>query len=379
MAHLHSLQNPIKNYTVSGNYSVKLTATNAAGCSITSSQTIIVNTALIADFTITGFTNCAIGTALTFNNTSSGLGTGTTHSWSFGDGTNSTLATPTKTYNSAGTYTITYKINNGVCSDSVTRIISLQAKPTASFAVNTNSQCLSGNSFSFTNLSSGSIQGYHWNFGDGTSSYQQHPTKTYAAAGNYNVILTVTNTGGCIDQSTVVISVNGTPNINFTVNSEVQCLIGNVFTFTNTSGTQAGVSYYWSFGDGLNSTLSTINKTFAYTGTYQVSLVATSGTNCKDSLVKTVSVLNKPTPSFTVSPSTDCNNYTMSFSNTTAGNNIIYTWYFGDGSSTTAKNPTHTYSNGGVYAVKLVTFINNGCADSITQNIFVAIKTCCIF
>ena len=373
-----SFQNPTKNYTVSGNYTVKLTASNAAGCSITSTQTITVNNALIADFAITGYNNCALNTALTFNNNSTG--TVTSSIWNFGDGTTSTLFSPTKTYTIAGTYTITYKISNGTCSDSISKTISLQAKPTASFTVNNNSQCLSGNSFSFNNLSSGSIVAYHWNFGDNTSSNLQHPIKTYTTAGNYNVILTVTNANGCTDQSTVVISVKGTPAISFTINSEVQCLTGNVFTFTNTSGAQPGVSYYWNFGDGLNSTRDTITKTYAFIGTYQVSLVATSGTNCKDSLIKTVYVINKPTPSFTTTVSTDCNSSTINFTNTTSVSNAInYTWYFGDGSTSTEKNTTHTYSIGGIYTIKLVAKINNGCADSITQNIFVLSKPIAAF
>ncbi len=368
-----SLQNPTKNYTVSGNYTVKLTATNTAGCSITATQIITVNNALIADFTITGYNNCAVNTLLTFNNTSSGTVTST--SWNFGDGTTSTLNNPTKTYTTAGTYTITFKISNGTCSDSITKTISLQTKPTASFVVNNNSQCLSGNSFSFTNQSTGSIIGYSWNFGDSTTSNVQHPTKTYTTAGNYNVVLTVFNSNGCTDQSTVVVSVKGNPTINFTVNSDIQCLTGNVFTFTNTSGTQAGVTYYWNFGDGLNSTQNTITKTYAFIGTYQVSLVATNGTNCKDSLVKTVSVVNKPTPSFTTTSSSDCNNSSIIFTNTTSINNgIIYKWFFGDGSTSTEKNPTHIYSSGGSYLVKLIATLNSGCADSMTQNIFVPTK-----
>jgi PKD repeat protein len=370
-----TLQNPTKSYTVSGNFTVKLTATNAAGCSVTSSQIISVNSALIADFTIIGYNNCALNTALTFNNTSTGLGTGTTSLWNFGDGTTSTSNNPIKTYTVAGNYTITYKITNGTCSDSISKTISLQTKPTASFIVNNNSQCLSGNNFSFTNQSSGSIVGYYWNFGDSTSSNLQNPTKTYTTSGNYTVVLTVTNSNGCTDQSSVVVSVKGTPNLSFTINANVQCLIGNVFTFINTSGTQAGVSYYWNFGDGLNSTKDTISKTYAFIGTYNVSLVATSGTNCKDSVVKTISVINKPTPSFTTTTSSDCNSFSIIFNNTTSISNAInYKWYFGDGSSSTEKNPTHNYSNSGSYTVKLVATLNSGCADSVTLNIFVASK-----
>lgn len=51
----------------------------------------------------------------------------------------------------------------------------------------------------FTDLSSGSITGWQWNFGDSSTSTEQHPTHLYAAPGTHTVTLTVTRTGGASD------------------------------------------------------------------------------------------------------------------------------------------------------------------------------------
>jgi PKD repeat protein len=64
----------------------------------------------------------------------------------------------------------------------------------------------------FTDLSSGSITGWQWDFGDSNTSTEQHPTHLYAAAGTYTVTLTVTRTGGGTDVNSKVDYVTATPN-----------------------------------------------------------------------------------------------------------------------------------------------------------------------
>ncbi len=62
----------------------------------------------------------------------------------------------------------------------------------------------------FQDQSAGDVTMWQWNFGDGSTSVLQHPEHAYAAAGNYFVCLTVsnTNTGGtCHDVLCLEISV----------------------------------------------------------------------------------------------------------------------------------------------------------------------------
>ncbi|HRO42157.1 MAG TPA: PKD domain-containing protein [Flavipsychrobacter sp.] len=65
---------------------------------------------------------------------------------------------------------------------------------------------------------------------------------------------------------------------------------------------------------------------------------------------------------------------TRKFINTTSPTGVVYSWYwsFGDGTSDTAKSPTHTYAAGGVYTVRLAAQDITGCTDTLTREIVVA-------
>ncbi|GAA0878519.1 hypothetical protein GCM10009119_14870 [Algoriphagus jejuensis] len=49
----------------------------------------------------------------------------------------------------------------------------------------------------FWNRSFGKILAYHWDFGDGSESFEEHPKHTYEGAGDYQITLTVTDVFGC--------------------------------------------------------------------------------------------------------------------------------------------------------------------------------------
>lgn len=72
-------------------------------------------------------------------------------------------------------------------------------------------------------------------------------------------------------------------------------------------------------------------------------------------------------------PSLLCNNLTVNFTNTSFGAST-YKWYFGDGDSSTAQNPSHTYSAPGVYNVTLVCNQGETCNSTSTQTVDIRIK-----
>ena len=113
-------------------------------------------------------------------------------------------------------------------------------KPSATYTFNT-----SALQVNFTNNSQKGIS-YLWDFGNGQTSTQANPTITYATAGNYTVLLKVTNNFGESAFSQVVsVSQNLTPIANFTY-----VISGKEVTFTNTS--QNALSYLWNFGNGVH-------------------------------------------------------------------------------------------------------------------------------
>jgi uncharacterized protein (TIGR02145 family) len=138
-------------------------------------------------------------------------------------------------------------------------------KPSATYTFNT-----SALQVNFTNNSQKGIS-YLWDFGNGQTSTQANPTITYATAGNYTVLLKVTNNFGESAFSQVVsVSQNLNPIANFTY-----VISGKEVTFTNTS--QNALSYLWNFGNGQTSILS--NPTTGYTnyGTFTVQLEVING------------------------------------------------------------------------------------------------------
>ena len=190
------LRNPTHAYAAPGNYTVFLTATNAAGSSATSrSVTVTQSAAPVADFAWTPFGPLP-GQAITFTDQSSGGPT--SWLWTFGDGTTSLSANPVKSYSSAGTWNVTLEVSNAFGSSSRTKPVTVSAAgsaPVASFTF-TPASPLPGQTVQFTDTSTGGPTGWTWDFGDGTFSAAQNPTKAYGGAGTLTVRLTAYNAFG---------------------------------------------------------------------------------------------------------------------------------------------------------------------------------------
>ncbi|MFC3549997.1 collagenase [Lysobacter cavernae] len=133
-------------------------------------------------------------------------------SWNFGDGTSSTATNPSKTYATAGTYTVRLTVtdNQGASASSSKSVTvtspSANKPPVAAF--NTS---VSGLTVTFTDGSTdadGSVVSRSWNFGDGSSSTATNSSRTYAAAGTYTVQLTVTDNQGATHTTSKAVTVS---------------------------------------------------------------------------------------------------------------------------------------------------------------------------
>ncbi len=177
--------------------------------------------------------------------------------------------------------------------------------------------------------------------------------------------LTVTNpANSCPKIDTVNIVVNPKPIPAFSQPAN-QCLAGNSFTFNNTS--TGAATYFWTFGDGTNSTLQNPTHVYTSASNYTVQLVVTSSNGCKDSMSRSFSVFPKPIPAFS-QPANQClRNNVFVFANTSTGG-ASYLWNFGDSTISTDFTPTHTYSNAGYFTVKLIVTNTNGCKESTTRS-----------
>ena len=166
-------------------------------------------------------TSGAAPLAVSYTNNSSG--TITAYSWQFGDGASSTTATPSHSYATAGTYSVSLTVTGPGGTSTVTKpsYITVSAPTTAAPVANFTPSTTSGTApvtVTFTSTSTGTISAFAWTFGDGTSSTAQNPSHSYASAGTYPVKLTVNGPGGSstkTSQINVAAPVQGTPTASF--------------------------------------------------------------------------------------------------------------------------------------------------------------------
>lgn len=115
-----------------------------------------------------------------------------------------------------------------------------------------------------------------------------------------------------------------------------------IINFTDRSSN--ATSYAWDFGDGATSNLDEPSNTYQAAGTYTVTLTVSNELEDTDTVEKTIVVLNPSAPIVAFTALEDPNDWkTFSFSNGTIKANS-YSWDFGDGTTSTLAEPSHTYS-----------------------------------
>ncbi len=364
----------VHTYAASGTYTVCLALFDSlAFCmdTVCSTITVVVATAPCnASFTTSFITN----TLLQFNNTSSATGPYTSY-WDFGDGTTSTVANPTHSYATSGTYNVCLVITSGGCIDSFCMPVTAFAPSScnASFTYLANSP----NTATFNNTSSvAGVMQTIWDFGDGSTQVlygNVNPTHTYATPGIYNVCIVVIDTVfPCIDSFCDSVIITGTLlpcNASFISNINL-----NTANFTSTS-TGVGLTYLWWFGDGFTSTMANPIHTYSLPGLYNVCLFVIDSSNaCIDSVCSNVTIL--PPTSCNAQFTATINGCNAILTNTTTGSYNSGLWLLGNGStqllSTTNNVVTTSYPTNGVYNVCLVVIDTLlGCIDSFCSPIVI--------
>ncbi|MFN8444595.1 MAG: PKD domain-containing protein [Caldilineaceae bacterium] len=162
----------------------------------------------VADFTATPISGTAPLTVQFTDTTTSTLAI-SSRLWNFGDGTTSNVQNPTHVYTNAGSYTVTLTAGASNGSDSKLRSsYILVSQPIPPPVVDFSAMPTSGTApllVQFSDHSSGPINSWQWNFGDGSLSTTQHPTHTYSASGLYTVTLTVSGAGGSQSKTSVAL------------------------------------------------------------------------------------------------------------------------------------------------------------------------------
>ncbi len=366
-------------YSSAGSKTVTLTIASG-NCSSTVTQTIVINSTPVADFTNTA-PKCT-GLGVDFTNT--GTANGASYAWNFGSGATpatSTDANPAGvTYSSSGIKSVTLVVTDSAsgCSVSTIKTLNINQSPAVSFASNA-PQC-ANTAINFTNTgSTGSNLAFTWTFGQGANpsgSNTENPTGvTYASSGTKTVTLTVAD-GNCSSSASQTITINSTPVADFT--STAPKCTGLEVDFTNT-GSATGVTWQWDFGAGATPATATTQSpagiVYSTSGTKTVTFIITDSlSGCFVSSVKTLNINQTPLASF-ASTAPQCTNTPVNFTNTgSSGSNYTYFWNLGQGalpSTSSAENPVAiNYSTAGTKTVTL-TVADANCSNTITQTLII--------
>jgi PKD repeat protein len=226
----------------------------------------------------------------------------------------------------------------------------------------------------FIDLSTGSITLRTWSFGDGSTATGVSPSHTYMAAGTYTVSLTATGPGGS-DTATktnlIVVTPLG-PVASFAAFPTVGLAPLSVDFADVSSGPIT--SRLWSFGDGATSTETHPSHTYSTVGDYTVNLIVT-GPAGSDSETKPgfiTALPPRPQGGFYAFPTTGQAPMVVQFTDASSGVITSRLWDFGDGATSAATHPLHTYSAVGSYTVSL-TVEGPGGSDVETEPDFIRV------
>ncbi|MET0811922.1 MAG: PKD domain-containing protein, partial [Microbacterium sp.] len=229
--------------------------------------------------------------------------------------------------------------------------------PTAGFSSTANNLAAQFDASSSTVPAGRTITGYAWNFGDGTTGTGVNATRTFTAAGTYNVTLTVTDsTGltGSVTQPITVSAANANPTASFLTSVTGLTASTNASASTDSDGTID--SYSWNWGDSTAATTGlTSTHRYAAAGTYTVTLTVTDDRGGVATTTRSVTVTHAaPTADFTVVPSGLAVSVDGRTSSAADGATLAYSWSWGDGTADgTGSTATHTYATPGNYTVTL--------------------------
>lgn len=213
---------------------------------------------------------------------------------------------------------------------------------------------------------------YLWQFGNGKMSKAKDPVAHYDTAGTYPVSLTVNKGLWCEHRITKNVTVNILPGIlNAFFNAEPyhSCTPG-IITFTNLSTNDQ--TREWYFNNTLHKTIDNFTDTFYADTVIDVMLIVYNPTTCSpaDTFTRTITIENATHSKFSFTRDT-CSSMVIFTNQSTSSNNepLSYTWYFGDGDSSSVKDPTHIYGTDSTYTIRLITNPGTFCADTSAATI----------
>ncbi|MES2780285.1 MAG: PKD domain-containing protein [Bacteroidota bacterium] len=364
-----------------GSHVLKLIGITPEGCIDTVQQQLILRSKPKAAFTVNDSTQCLKSNSFVFTNQSMNASGGITYNWSTGTNTSTTLGY-LYVYPAAGIQSIRLIATNSLlssCKDTIVKSMYIYPQPTVSNTINNSSQCFKNNSFILTNTTTqDSTLSFKWII-DGDSSTTNSVTKSFATEGVKTATLRMNSTYGCNDTLVKTVTVLPSPVADFGMSDSIKCFKGNTFTFTNQSSiipANNGLGYNWNMGNGATNNALNVTYTYPSAGKYTVRLITNNfvSTQCKDTMMKVVTIFPQPSLAGTVNAASQClTNNQFVFTNTSTDlidTNYTFNWKV-EGGTKTGTVLTEKYTSSGAKVVKLFANTNKGCIDSATFTVIV--------
>lgn len=177
----------------------------------------------------------------------------------------------------------------------------------------------------------------------------------------------------------ILISIGNKLKTGFTVNNLIQCIKGNQFIFTDTTGYAGNISRLWTFGNGDTSTLVSpvISYNFSVANSYQIKLVASINGFCADSFSQRIFLINNPVNTFIITGDSIVKKFNTITYSVPPFIGSGYHWLLTNGTgSSTSNTIAIKWNTIGVINLKVVEISGGGCpGDTIYKSITINTAT----
>ncbi len=323
---------------------------------------------------------------LTVNFTDQSTGIITVWNWDFGDGTTSTGQNPSHTYTEVGKYTVKLVVTDATESDSLIKteyIDVIYPAPDTDFEVSMDSGDVPLN-VNFIDKTTGAIDTWNWNFGDGNSSTQQSPTHTYDLPGTYSVQL-ITAKGIMADTLLKAGLINAQTPAVYAGPDDTICE-RDPFTVSGSQALDAKTISWTTSGDGeFTAGASTTTPTYkpgpvdVENGTVSLTMTVVKNDDSIENDLLILTILSNPTVD-AGDDQTICENENVNLSGTASDYSTVIWTTTGDGSFSDANSLNAIYYPGtadrtsGEANLTLTANAESPCTTNASSNLKVTIK-----
>lgn len=353
-------RDPVHTFTIPGTVPVRLRVYDSFGCfADTNVLNIIIHPLPVSRFEFQDKKYCAGYDTIRFVNMSSGA---VGYEWNI-SGENFIQRDLDFFSPDFGVYNVSLVVVTDFgCRDTFNRQVQVLPSPVSDFSPDKNQVCVPME-INFDNLSQ-YADSYIWDFGTGAFSIIEDPFYRFENPGNYQVKLIAKNQNGCpADTSTREIIIHPRPSADFDFRKDMDCGVPTGVDFMQTS--IGGLSYDWFINGQLVNQNPSFRRIFSGPGTYDILHLTVNEFDCRDSIVKTISLFDQPVADF-IADDKNCEGDVIAFDNLSINANY-YEWWIESIGILSEEDPVIQINEPGIYTVRLIAFNNELCKDTLVR------------